>query len=233
LIVITMTERTQTTFDFGDIARDYDRWYTTPAGRRHDRFQKSLVRRFLRPALPGERMLDVGCGTGHWSSFFSSLGYDVLGVDIAIGMIAAAHSQVRVRCSFCVGDAHHLPFADGSFTMVASMATLEFVADPVRVLTEMSRCLESGGRMLIGALNRLSPVNRRRLAMKREPYLSAHLFTPKELRGLLSGHGRVRMLVSTEESTWCRSRFRGPHSRRAVRRRGGPKGAFIVAEVRP
>jgi ubiquinone/menaquinone biosynthesis C-methylase UbiE len=228
-----MMARAHTRFDFGTIAHEYERWYNTPTGRVHDNFQKPLVQRFLRPALPGDRILDVGCGTGHWSSFFNSLGYDVLGVDIAPEMIAIARSHNLGKCHFVVADAHHLPFADGSFEIATAMATLEFVMDPPRVLAEMYRCMIPGGSLIIGSLNRLSPLNRRRVARNQEPYASARLFSPNELRALLAGYGRVRMGVSQEGSSHHIQRPWGSIRRRTASIRKGHFGAFIVVEVRP
>lgn len=228
----TVVERARpaSLFDFGPSARRYDRWYATPAGRAHDRVQREDVRRLLRIGRGDEKLLDVGCGTGHWSSFFAGMGYQVTGIDIAPEMVEVARSTVR-ECSFQVGDACELPFAEASFDIVASMATLEFLSDPATAVREMVRCAKPRGSLLIGTLNRLAPLNRRRLSQGKQPYASAHLFSPGELRGLLATSGRVRMVASSL----------GKHERRALptqrilHRTGAPRGEldgpFIVAEV--
>jgi ubiquinone/menaquinone biosynthesis C-methylase UbiE len=202
-------------FDFGPTANEYDRWYETPVGQRHDRFQKALVREFLPAAKPGERLLDVGCGTGHWSCFFASLGFSVVGIDTSSEMVAMARSHAWERCGFEVANAEKMPFGDGAFEIVAAMATLEFIPHPGKALEEMKRCLKSGGRIIIGTLNRLDPLNRRRIGQGDEPYASANMFSTKELRALLVRHGSIWVRTSAE------------------RAKDSQEGAFIVAEVRP
>ena len=218
-------------FDFGPLAHGYERWYGTPAGRAHDRVQKQDVRRLLRPAESHERLLDVGCGTGHWSRFFLSLGYEVHGIDLSGEMIAAACAAVP-GCTFEVADACDLPFDAASFDVVASMATLEFVRDPAVAVREMARCVRPGGRLLIGTLNRLAPLNQHRVSKGRQPYASAHLLALEELTELLQPCGRLRMLASPA----ARRKRGGPFTRIFPRgvapRRRSLSGPFIVAEVR-
>ncbi|MGM0485209.1 MAG: class I SAM-dependent methyltransferase [Planctomycetota bacterium] len=213
------------------MAGDYDRWYATPAGQAHDLVQKDDVRGLLRPALAGQTLLDVGCGTGHWIAFFSEMGYTVTGVDVAPAMIEVARSTVR-GCTFQVADAHDLPFDDGSFDVVAAMATTEFLSDPSTAIGEMARCAKEHGHLLVGTLNRLAPLNQHRIAKVKQPYASAHLLSSDELRSLLAPLGRVRMVASSPPG-------HGRHPSRlkhVVGRIAGLRsklnGPFIVAEVR-
>jgi len=218
-------------FDFGPLAQGYERWYATPAGQAHDRVQKADVQRLFGSASAGEALLDVGCGTGHWSAFFAEIGYQVRGVDIAPEMIAVARARAP-ECSFQVADAHDLPFDDGTFDVVAAMATLEFLPDPAAGIREMVRCAKEGGHLLVGTLNRLAPLNQHRIAKGKQPYSSAQLVSPAELRSLLSPWGGVRMVASPSPEHG----HRPPLPRRIVARIAGLRsklnGPFIVAEVR-
>jgi len=226
-----MTHAEKSLFDFGPLARDYDRWYETPAGQTHDLIQKEDVQRLLQPGRAGERLLDVGCGTGHWSSFFAGLGYRVTGIDIAPGMIEVARAAVP-ECSFRIGDVCELPFEEASFDVAASMATLEFIPDPATAVREMVRCVKPGGSLLIGTLNRFAPLNQHRLSTGKPPYASAHLFSPSELRHFLAPWGSVRMVASSPRQRKGRSLLPTRMASRLPRSRERLNGPLIVAEVR-
>lgn len=216
-------------YDFGPLARTYEQWYETPQGQAHDRAQKKDARRFLKSVPDNtQRLLDVGCGTGHWSAFFAERGYRVTGVDISPEMIDVAGASVAGG-SFQVADVYELPFADATFDVTTAMATLEFLPRPAEALREMVRCTRLGGRLLVGTLNRLSLLNLQRVAENKPPYSSAKLFSPGELANLLAPWGRVRMAASSPDTEG--NSLRGILGGLA-RNRKQWKGPFLVAEVR-
>jgi ubiquinone/menaquinone biosynthesis C-methylase UbiE len=141
-------------FNFDNVADLYDRWYDTPRGAIYDRSEKKAVDKLLRDHTEGRRLLDVGCGTGHWSKFFSTRGYDVVGIDPSERMIKIAKSKDIARSSFHVMDGHSMSFADNSFDIAVAITTLEFATNPNAMIAEMARCVRKpGGKLLLGVLN--------------------------------------------------------------------------------
>ena len=69
---------------------------------------------------PGARVLDVGCATGYYSAIFSSLGYDVTGIDISETGIEKAR-EMYPDLRFEVQDATDLPYDSGSFDLVFAL----------------------------------------------------------------------------------------------------------------
>ncbi len=203
-------------FDFDSLASTYDAWYETEEGLRHDTAQRRVVLSLLTPPYAQTRkLLDVGCGTGRWSRFFAQQGYDVTGVDVSPAMIAVAKARQTPHCRFDLADAVSLPFPSGSFDAVCAMAVLEFVSDARQACAEMMRCVKPGGCLVVGTLNRLAEINQRRLARQAEPYLSAQMFAPEELRQLLLSLGEVTIRETKEYGLGSNDR----------------SGAFIVARV--
>ncbi len=224
-----LTNSAGSLFDFGPMANEYESWYETPEGQKCDLIQKQDVRKFLPPVRDFTKLLDVGCGTGHWSGFFWSLGYAVHGIDISEKMTLVAQKTVP-ECVFNVANACALPFPDASFDIVVSMAALEFIPDALAAVQEMARCTRSGGIMLIGTLNRLAPINRDRLQKGEEPYVSGNLFSPDELEDLISPWGETRIVASSQMNE-----APGPMALETDHRSVSPgslMGPFIVAEVR-
>lgn len=127
-------------------------------------YERNLVPVYLEPfarelvevaALrPGERVLDVGCGTGIVARLAdASAGPGrVVGVDISPDMLAVAQaSSGDLPVEWKEADAHDLPFPDASFDVVLSQQVVQFLPDRQRALTEMRRVLRPGGRALVSA----------------------------------------------------------------------------------
>ena len=102
---------------------------------------------------PGERVLDVACGTGLVTIAAAERvgpGGQVVGTDISQAMVerAAAISGERATTGvrFERGDAEALRFSDGSFDAVLCGLGLMYVPDPLRALREQRRVLRPGGR---------------------------------------------------------------------------------------
>lgn len=227
-----MTQRPDK-FDFDGMANSYDAWYETALGRMYDALEKKAVGKALAGFTNGKRLLEVGCGTGHWSTFFATQGFAVTGVDISREMITVARGKDIANASFEVADAHALPFEDGAFDVTAAVTTLEFVRDAEAVLGEMARCTRCpGGVMLVGALNVLAGINRRRKAAARPPYKDARLFSPRRLKALLAPYGRTRVTATTfvPQAGWALRL--APLTDIVGRALHLPHGAFVVGRVK-
>jgi len=95
---------------------------------------------------PGERILDVGCGTGHLAAQISESGAQVTGVDRSAEMVAAARLAYP-NLKFEVCDARSLSFLE-EFDAVFSNATLHWIHEPERVLQGVWKALRPGGRFV-------------------------------------------------------------------------------------
>ena len=114
------------------------------------RWSRRLARPFLEFAGsgPGERVLDVGCGTGHLAAALGSVpgAGEVHGVDFSPAYIGHARtSHPESHFDFRVGDACALDYADASFDRVLAMLLLHFVTAPAKAVAEMRRVARPGG----------------------------------------------------------------------------------------
>ena len=93
---------------------------------------------------PGERILDLGCGTGHLTAQIAARGVNVVGLDRSAEMIAEAKRNYP-EISFEVADATGLCF-DLEFDAVFSNAALHWIIEAEKVVQGVARALEPGGR---------------------------------------------------------------------------------------
>jgi ubiquinone/menaquinone biosynthesis C-methylase UbiE len=102
-------------------------------------------------AQPGMRILDLACGPGTLSRRLAAKvtpGGEVVGVDLAPGMIALARSMNIPSTRFELMDIEQLTFSAGSFDAAVCGHGLQFVSDLPRALSETQRVLKPGGRLV-------------------------------------------------------------------------------------
>jgi len=136
-------------------ARNYDRlfgWILDP-GRR-------LVVEKMN-CLPGERVLEVGVGTGLSIPFYPDH-TSVVGIDISPHMLARANQRVFLEglpdCALGLMDVQNMSFADSSFDKVVAMCIASVVPNPQKMVSEMKRVCKPGGDLII--VNHFSNCNR-------------------------------------------------------------------------
>ena len=173
-------DRTTASLFDEQVAHDYEQWYEHGFGRFAARQEETLLHHQLQGFSGATSLLEVGCGTGHFTRWFARQGLHVVGLDASPAMLAQA--RLRNGACYLLGDAHALPFEHGQFDLVALITTLEFVADPVQVLREAMRVARLG--LLLGVLNRQSLLESLRRLRGQHPVgvlALAHRFRVAEL----------------------------------------------------
>ena len=99
---------------------------------------------------PGQRVLDVACGTGNLAVIAARRGCATSGVDIAANLIEQARArakEARLNIDFTEGDAEALPLPDNSFDLTVSMFGAMFTPQPGVTTAELRRVTKPGGRI--------------------------------------------------------------------------------------
>ncbi len=150
---------------------------------------------------PGEKIIDLGCGTGTFSADIAERGAEVLGIDGAPEMVARA-SALNPGLSFTIGDAHDFTTSE-PFDAVASNAALHWMTrDPDAVIARVHAALRPGGRFvgeLGGAGNCAELIAAMQTAWRvfglGEPELPWYFPTPAEYAARLEDGGfTIRLL---------------------------------------
>lgn len=173
-------------YNFDLEAATYDNFYNTSPGREIDTLEKSLVQQFLK-YFQRDEILEIGCGTGHWSAFFSEKGFRIHGLDISKKMLEKARNKKIPDARFTLGKAEDLPLIDQSYANVVCITSLEFVDNREKAIDEIDRVLKPGGILMIGALNENSFLgkNKDNFAV----YRNAGFFSGSSLYSYLSRFG--------------------------------------------
>src|ERR1700689_1236189 len=115
------------------------------------------IDRLLARLPKGARVLDLGCGTGHFSDYIRRRGHEVVGIDPSSKMLSFARTNFP-EIEFIDGYSNDLPFADGRFDCIVSIEVLRYLnaAEVVRSYKEMRRTLRPGGIILATHVNTLA-----------------------------------------------------------------------------
>jgi ubiquinone/menaquinone biosynthesis C-methylase UbiE len=133
----------------GSVPENYEQYFVPAIGAplAHDLIEIAALR-------PGERVLDVACGTGVVARLASQrvgAAGTVAGLDIHPGMLAVARSTTPpgMAIEWHQASAEAMPLPDASFDVVLCQMGLQFVPDKHAALREMRRVLAPGGRLLL------------------------------------------------------------------------------------
>lgn len=130
----------------GTAAENYQRYFVPSIGRpvAEDLIETANIQ-------PGDRVLDVACGTGVVTRMAAdragSTG-SVTGLDVNPGMLAVARVETPsdMSINWCESNAESMPLPDESFDIVLCQMGLQFVPNKLAALREMRRVLVPGGR---------------------------------------------------------------------------------------
>jgi len=202
---------------FEQHAARYDAWFE-----QHDAAYVSELLA-LRPFVPLQgRGLEIGVGSGR---FAAPLGVQA-GIDPSPAMLARARER---GVEVFRGVAEQLPFEDDSFDYAMVVTTLCFVDSPAGMLAEARRVLKAGGTLVIGFIDRESPLGRAYQAHKAESvfYREATFHSADEVERLLLEAG-----FSIE--AWAQTLSRPLDQARDIEalRSGRGACAFVVVQAR-
>jgi SAM-dependent methyltransferase len=150
-----------------------------------------LFRRYV--GGPGRRVLDIGCRYGTLTSRYVA-GNDVVGIDVDREALEKA-AELGIEAIWADAE-EPLPFEDGSFDIVVAGELLEHVRDPGALVGETHRVLQPRGTFVGSVPNAFRVKNRLRFLAGRQPERDPthlHIFTPHDIRHLLSGFEDVRL----------------------------------------
>jgi ubiquinone/menaquinone biosynthesis C-methylase UbiE len=189
---------TKKTALFDEWPEKYDHWFTTPIGSLVRKYESELILDLLK-LVPGEIVLDAGCGTGVFTHDILSSESQVAGLDISFPMLRRAREKSGMYFfSPILGDISSVPFREGSFDKVVSITAIEFIKDAKGAVAELFRVTKKGGVIVVANLNSLSPWSARRTenAKKGDSIFRNAIFrSPDDLRSLAPVEGVVRTAI--------------------------------------
>lgn len=214
---------------FDDWPEQYDVWFETPMGRLIKSYESKLILRMLTP-VPGEVILDVGCGTGIFTKDILEAGARVVGLELSFTMLSRALTKFGGQIfQPVIGDMRRLPFTNSSFHKAVSITAIEFIQDARGAIEELFRITKPGGIIVVATLNSLSPWAKRRkeAAQKGHPLFRHTIFrSPDEMRGLSRVEGIVETAIHFQKND---DPDIAPEIEKSGSERGLNTGAFLAA----
>jgi SAM-dependent methyltransferase len=201
---------------FAELSARYEIWF--------ERYRGAYVSELLavRTLLPYRGLgIEIGVGSGR---FAAPLGVQV-GMDPSGTMLK--HAQAR-GTAVAMARAEALPFRSATFDYALVVTTICFVSDPGAMLSEAHRVLRGGGRLVIGAVDRDSPLGHRYVATQADNpfYRHATFYSADEIERLVLDAGFAKPV-------WVQTLPRGlePGDEIHAVDPGRGSGAFVVVQA--
>ena len=128
--------------DYDQIAPSYDQRY---GALKYEGVASTLLS--LARAGPAGRILDVGCGTGHWLAQLRAVSPHVYGLDSSLGMLEQADQELHDH--LVCGEASRSPFAQAVFDLIFCVNAFHHFADKREFITQAAPALRPGGTLAI------------------------------------------------------------------------------------
>ena len=128
--------------DYDQIAPSYDQ---RSGALQYEGVASTLL--FLARAGPAERILEVGCGTGHWLAELRAASPHVYGLDSSIRMLEQSNRDLRDR--LVCGEAGYLPYAEAVFDLIFCVNAFQYFTHKQEFITGAAEALRSGGTVAI------------------------------------------------------------------------------------
>ncbi|MFH1566642.1 MAG: class I SAM-dependent methyltransferase [Gemmatimonadota bacterium] len=167
-----------------------DPWALPPVrAASEDRRLEAMVR--LLQLQPGQRLLDMGCGSGWLAARCRARGAWVVATDIAPRGVAAVRRRFPPVSRLVAADVYHMPLRDGQFDAAVLSEVLEHLEAVEAAVAEAARLLRPGGRLLVTVPYRETIVQHLCIHCNRLTPANAHLhsFDEEALSGLLARCG--------------------------------------------
>jgi ubiquinone/menaquinone biosynthesis C-methylase UbiE len=166
-----------------EIAENYDEYYQTDFGKEVDIIEKNIINSFLSKIPIKSNVLELGCGTGHWTKFFNKKGFNnIIAVDISNEMLKIAKKK-NIDAIFLQEDSLNLTFKNNFFDTVISITMLEFVENQDKSIKEITRVLKPNGNLILGILNKNSYLGKNK--EKFESFRNAKFLSINDLKNKL------------------------------------------------
>lgn len=179
--------------DYDDIAKEYaeEFFYDTSDNKYIDAFLQSL---------DGIKILDVGCGNGKDCKYISEKGFEVIGIDLSVGMLAIAKEKVP-NGKFEVMDIADITYPENSYDGIISNCSLFHIPSEElpKTLESFARVLKPNGKLLLILQEGLGET------MIEEPYrpgvkIYMNYFSVETISNLLQEYGFEVNSIGKEES---------------------------------
>ena len=163
--------------------KKYESWFFTPEGVYVDEKEKAALLQVMR-FKRGEKVLEIGCGTGRYIEYFNELGLIATGIEPMDELIKIALQKSKIKKEQIIKSPYErLPFEDESFDSVVSLIALQFSIDIKMALKEMIRVAKN--KVGIGFLNKNSLTNFFNTKERRRLYRDAKPLTADQLKKFL------------------------------------------------